>query len=461
LGHQADLANATPPLIGVGRQASAIANGELAAPRWTNPAWKVDGDQGYADFGISTATAGDVNGDGYDDVIVGADGYDNGQIRGGRAFLYEGSASGPSRTPDWTSDSDQESAGFGRSVALAGDVNGDGFDDVVVGAWLYDNDQTDEGRALVYHGSASGLSSTPDWIAESNQTYAYFGYSVATAGDVNGDGYDDVIVGSFGYVNGQSSEGGAFVYHGSASGLSTVPNWTAESNQSGASFGYSVGTAGDVNGDGYDDVIAGAYNYDNVGGAFVYHGSPTGLSTAPDWTSESNQFFSSFGVSVGTAGDVNGDGYGDVIVGAGDYDHGQTSEGRAFVYHGSVTGLSTVPNWTAESNQARAIFGYSVGTAGDVNGDGYDDVIVGAFGYDNGQTDEGRAFFCRGSAAGLCSAPDGTAESDQASANFGSPVGTAGDVNGDGYGDALVGASGYDHGQSNEGAVFIYGGRPG
>jgi hypothetical protein len=76
-------------------------------------------------------------------------------------------------------------------------VNGDGYADVIVGAPYYDNGETDEGRAYVYHGSSSGLSATANWTAESNQASAYFGYSVSTAGDVNGDGYADVIVGAF------------------------------------------------------------------------------------------------------------------------------------------------------------------------------------------------------------------------------------------------------------------------
>jgi hypothetical protein len=123
----------------------------------------------------------------------------------------------------------------------------------------------------------------------------------------------------------------------------------------------------------------------------VYHGSPTGLNASPLWTAESNQVYAHFGISVASAGDVNGDGYSDVVVGATNYDNGQTGEGRAYVYHGSPTGLSTSSSWTAESNQTSAYFGISVASAGDVNGDGYSDIIVGAYGYDNGETDEGSA----------------------------------------------------------------------
>jgi hypothetical protein len=140
----------------------------------------------------------------------------------------------------------------------------------------YDNDQTDEGAAFVYIGSATGLNTVPAWIAEGNQDEAGFGCSVATAGDVNGDGYSDVIVGALQYHNGQELEGAAFVFTGSASGLSTTPAWMAEGDQEGAWFGYSVATAGDVNGDGYSDVIASAIYYSNPeideGAAFVYYG---------------------------------------------------------------------------------------------------------------------------------------------------------------------------------------------
>src|SRR5207249_1731650 len=152
-------------------------------------------------------------------VIVGADLYDNGQTDEGRAFVFLGSASGLASTPAWTAESDQASADFGASVASAGDVNGDGFADVIIGAHLYDNGQSNEGRAFVYLGSASGLASTPAWTAESNQANADFGASVAAAGDVNGDGFGDVIVGADLYDNGQTDEGRIFVYLGSASGL--------------------------------------------------------------------------------------------------------------------------------------------------------------------------------------------------------------------------------------------------
>ncbi len=431
-----------------------------AAGLQTSPVWAAESDQLGAFFGYSVSTAGDVNGDGYADVVVGAHLYDNGQANEGRAFVYHGSPAGLLASPAWTGESNQASADLGYSVAAAGDVNGDGYADAIVAAYRYDNGQTDEGHAFTYHGSIAGLATTPAWTAESDQASASFGISVATAGDVNGDGYADVIAGARDYDNGQTDEGRAFVYHGSAAGLATSFGWTSESDQADAFFGYSVSTAADVNGDGYADVIVGASGYDNgqadEGGAFAYYGSAAGLATSPTWTGESDQGGAGYGTSVAPAGDVNGDGYADVIVGAYLYNNGESHEGRAYAYHGSAAGLATTPAWTAESDQANASFGISVATAGDVNGDGYSDILVGAYAFDNGQTDEGRAYTYQGSATGLISSPAWTAESDQASAFFGVSVSTAGDVNGDGYADVLVGAYGYSNGQTEEGRVFAY-----
>jgi hypothetical protein len=425
----------------------------------------------YGYFGYSVSTAGDVNGDAYADVIVGAPQYDNGQADEGFAFAFYGNPGGLNSTPSWYAESNQSSAGFGRSVAAAGDVNGDGFGDIIVGAFQYNNGEPGEGRVFVWHGSLAGLGANGQpgnaaWSAESHQANAQFGFSVGWAGDVNGDGYADVIIGAPYYDSGGWLDWGfAFVYPGSASGLATTPHWTILGPMPGARLGFSVGTAGDVNGDGYADVIVGT-PYDNYGAAAagratVYHGSASGLSATANWTTESDQGEGWMGASVSAAGDVNGDGYADVIVSAHGYDNGEVDEGRVFVFHGSASGLSTTPNWTAESHQAEAYFGLSVGAAGDVNGDGYADVIVGAFYYTRSERHEGAAFIWFGSAAGLGANGDPTnadwiVYGEQASAVLGSSVGTAGDVNGDGYSDVVVGAPGYTNGETGEGRAFVY-----
>ncbi|MBL0180997.1 MAG: FG-GAP repeat protein [Chitinophagaceae bacterium] len=406
-------------------------------------------------------------------MIIGAYTYDDGaNTNEGRAFVYYGSAAGLSASPNSTpDDANQSFASFGVSVASAGDVNGDGYSDVIIGAYFYDDGgNIDEGRAFVYYGSAAGLSASPNSTPDdANQPGAFFGVSVASAGDINGDGYSDVIIGANQYNDGaNTAEGRAFVYNGSAAGLSASPNSILDdADQAGAFFGISVASAGDINGDGYSDVIVGAYGYDDgantaEGRAFVYHGSAAGLSASPNSTpDDADQFNAQFGISVASAGDVNGDGYSDVIIGAFTYDDGaNTDEGRAFVYHGSVAGLSDSPNSTPDdADQFNAQFGISVASAGDVNGDGYSDVIIGAWAYDDGaNTDEGRAFVYNGSSGGLSATPSGAPDdADQAGALFGVSVASAGDVNGDGYSDVIIGAWEYDEGANTiEGRAFVY-----
>src|SRR6185295_7618014 len=225
--------------------------------------------------------------------------------------------------------------------------------------------------AYVYLGSASGLATTPVWQVESNQVAASLGVIASSAGDVNGDGFDDVMLGVYPFDNGQSDEGEVFLYYGSPTGPSLTPSWSAEGNQAGAFFGYSVASAGDVNHDGFGDIVIGAVSYDNgqmnEGRAFAYYGSLTGLPATPNWTVESNQVSAQLGFSVASAGDVDADGFGDVIVGIPLFDNGQQDEGRASVYLGSPTGLSSTAAWTTESDVVLAEFGYAVASAGDVN----------------------------------------------------------------------------------------------
>ena len=438
-----------------------------AAGLSTTPAWSDQGEAADDDFGYSVAGAGDVNGDGYADVIVGARYNDDAASNAGKAYVY---SYGLSVTlPAWNPWEDQGESGgdlFGTSVAGAGDVNGDGYNDVIVGAYGNDGGSIDFGEAYVYHGSASGLSATPDWSDQGEAAYDYFGFSVATAGDVNGDGYDDVIVGAYGNDDGGNGAGEAYVYHGSSSGLSSTPDWSDQGEAAGDKYGYSVAGAGDVNGDGYDDVIVGAYA--NSGGgsaageAYVLHGSSSGLSSTPDWSDQGEAIGDWFGYSVAGAGDVNGDGYDDVIVGA-PYNNGGagSNTGEAYVYHGSASGLSTTPDWSDQGEAAEDYFGISVAGAGDVNGDGYADVIVGAYENDDGGSGAGEAYVYHGMSAdpGLSATPDWSDQGEAADDYFGGSVAGAGDVNGDGYADVIVGATNNDDGGSNAGEAYVYHGK--
>jgi hypothetical protein len=355
------------------------------------------GDAATSDAGETDARASGASGGGIRIVFEDAD------------AIYPVTVDPLATSAAWSVESDQADAFFGAAVATAGDVNGDGFSDVIVGAWRYDDGSSDEGRAFVYLGSASGPSTNPAWSFESNQQDAHLGKAVGTAGDINNDGYSDVIVGAEDFSNGNLREGKVFLFRGSASGLEATPFWTAEANQDAAGFGCSVGTAGDVNNDGLSDVMVGAFAYGNgvlnEGAAFVYYGTISGPSLAPSWTASGGISGAGYGISTGTAGDVDGDGYSDVIVGAFRYTNGQNQEGKAYVYRGSASGLSTTPVWTFEANQAGASLGKSVGTAGDVNGDGYADIIVGSSGYTNGESIEGRALVFYGGAAGPALSP--------------------------------------------------------
>ncbi|MBK8495808.1 MAG: FG-GAP repeat protein [Chitinophagaceae bacterium] len=295
-----------------------------------------------------------------------------------------------STTPSALLESNQAGAQLGFSVASAGDVNGDGYSDVIAGAGGYDSGSSNEGAAFVYHGSATGINTTPAAIVESNQVNARLGISVSTAGDVNGDGYSDIIVGANLYDSGETDEGAAFVYHGSVTGINTTAVTIVQSDQALTQMGFSVACAGDVNGDGYSDVVTGAWLYSNVEGAegraYVYHGAAAGISNIAVTFVESNQVNANLGISVACAGDVNGDGFSDIIVGSQLFDNGTTDEGAAFIYHGSGAGIINVAVTIVESNQGFSQFGFSVSSAGAVNGDGYSDVIVGAYTFDNVET---------------------------------------------------------------------------
>jgi hypothetical protein len=406
--------------------------------------WVVDGGPNETTFGRNVAAAGDLNGDGFGDVVVGADGYANPEQSEGAVFVYHGTVTGLYGTePAWMVESNVESASLGSAVAGVGDVDGDGFADVGVGAVGWTGGEIGEGRAFVWRGTAYGLEAEPDWGVEVNQASAMVGAAIASAGDVNGDGYADVIVGGHGYDGGETNEGAAWLHLGSVSGLRFAAAWTAEGGAPDVNLGYDLAPAGDVNADGYDDVVVGSAGAFPVASrAELYLGSADGLEATAAWTGSGTQVDDLYGWSVSGAGDVDADGYDDVIVGAQMYDGDFTDQGAAFVYHGSSTGLSLAADWTGQGSQADGLFGSAVAGAGDVNADGYDDVIVGAQSHDAaGFVDNGRVTVYLGSADGLATraifTADGPADS---GANFGHAVGSAGDVQGDGLADVIVGA---------------------
>lgn len=419
---------------------------------------KLTTDQTGDNFGYSVSTAGDVNNDGFDDVIVGAPLHDNGQQDEGSAFVYYGSSTGLMTTPAWSAEPDQAGANFGISVDTAGDVNDDGFADIIIGAYFYSNTEDEEGAAFAYYGSSGGPSTTPDWVVYGGNEDADFGASVSTAGDLNNDNYDDVIIGAPEY----DFVGRVFAFYGSSSGLSNSPNWFAiDPNGPGTTqeFGISVSEAGDVNGDNFDDVIVGCSICTNYpgGAAFIYAGSSNTSDPNLTWTAGLSQSNANFGTSVGSAGDVNNDGYDEVIVGAPDYSTEViTAAGKVNVYYGAMTGPSTIEDWTAEGDTESAAFGSAVGTAGDTNGDDFDDIVIGASAYGG----NGRAYLYQGSSEGLKTVPDWFADGEYTYSFYGQSVGTAGDVDGDTLSDVIIGSSGNYFGAATPGAAYIYYGLP-
>lgn len=318
---------------------------------------------------------------------------------------------------------------YGFSVSDAGDVNGDGYSDIVVGAPTYVDilnisagtfNAVSVGAAFVYYGSASGLSATPNEVLQpTTQAGALFGYSVSKAGDVNGDGYGDLVigapadritlnVGAFPVATSVAT-GKVYVYYGGPAGtfdgnVSTEPTVSATLSLQQSDFGtllsvpanplygFSVSNAGDVNGDGRGDIVVGSPGYVRLlpvpllgGRVDVFHGTAGGVSTTPARTITGGILNALFGFSVSSAGNVNGDAIAgkpvsDIVVGA-PGDLTQAGAGQAYVFHGSAGGITatsvTGANATLNSGLLSTLFGYSVSNAGDVNGDGYGDVVIG------------------------------------------------------------------------------------
>ncbi|MBK8983683.1 MAG: FG-GAP repeat protein [Ignavibacteria bacterium] len=400
-------------------------------------------------FGYSVSSAGDVNGDGYSDVIVGAYVNDAGGNNAGRAYIYFG-GNIMDNTADVIFTGEAPNDVFGISVSTAGDVNGDGYSDVIVGAYLNAAGGNNAGRAYIYFGG-NIMDNTADVIFTGEAPNDLFGNSVSTAGDVNGDGYNDVVVGS-----NWNDIGRAYIYFG-GNAMDNISDVILTGVGAGNEFGGSVSTAGDVNGDGYNDVVVGAFLNDaggsDAGRAYIFFGGNAMDNTA-DVILTGEAAGDRFGISVSTAGDVNGDGYSDVIVGAYLNDAGGTYSGRAYIYFGGNAMDNTADViFTGEAAQDQ--FGYSVSTAGDVNGDGYSDVVVSSIINSARGTYSGRAYIYFGGTAMDITA-DVVLTGEAAGDYFGRSVSSAGDVNGDGYSDILIGANGNDAGGNNAGRAYIY-----
>jgi hypothetical protein len=419
--------------------------------------------------GIAVSGAGDVDGDGYDDILVGASGNDEGGSASGAAYLILGSPSSASASlssaVQFAGEAAYDQAGF--SVSGAGDIDGDGYDDILVSAHLNDEGGSSAGAAYLVLGSPSpapaSLSSAVQFVGEAVGDYA--GVSVSGAGDTDGDGYRDILVGAFYSDEGGTSAGAAYLVLGSASpataSLSSALRFAGKAAADNA--GGSVSCAGDVDGDGYDDFLVGAeYNDDggsSAGAAHLILGSASpasaNLSLAAAFAGEAAGDLA--GGSVAGAGDVDGDGYDDFLVGALGNDDGGSSAGAAYLVLGSASpasvSLSSAVQFTGEAEDDGA--GISVTGAGDIDGDGYFDVAIGARGNDDGGSSAGAVYVVLGSAsptpASLSSAVQFSGET---AGDYAGQSG-AGDIDADGHDDLVVGAHGNDDGAGSAGAAYL------
>jgi hypothetical protein len=373
------------------------------------------------DFGVAVAGAGDVDQDGFVDVIVGAEGEDpgNSPANAGRAYVFSGKD--VRLLFELVSPNEITLGSFGHSVAGAGDVNQDGHADLIVGAW---GEFGGRGRAYVFGGRDGSILFE---LASPRMEPGNFAMSVAGAGDVNQDGFADLIVGCHGAER-------AYVFSGQTGAL--LLELVSPNEEQGSYFGESVAGAGDVDQDGFADLIVGAWREDpgaspqDAGRAHVFSGR-TG-SPLLELASPNEVFDGYFGWAVAGAADVNQDGFADLVVGAPGENPGIPSPaGRSYVFSGQSGSLLFELLSPNPSDQAG--FGWSVRGAGDVNQDSFADLIVGA-----PFSSAGSAFVFSGQDGALLS--ELTSPNAEPDGLFGYSVSGAGDPNQDGFADPIVGA---------------------
>ena len=395
---------------------------------------------GNGAFGKSISMAGDTNNDGFSDILVGASHESPGASPSyaGRAYLFSGATGEALYT--FASPNEQTDSRFGCGVAMAGDVNNDGYLDIIIGARWESHDATKAGRAYVFSGQTGELLHT--LVSPEPAPYGSFGDAVAGVGDVNNDGHDDVLVGAS-WMNPWSApegEGKAYLFNGSDG---TLIYTLVSPNDSNGFLGNAVSKLGDVNDDGFLDVLVGAWRENpgssplDAGRAYVFSGQAGDvLHTLSSPNEEANGWF---GAAVAGIGDIDNDAVADILIGAPKEDPGGSPRdtGRAYVFSGRTgTVLLTL---LSPGEPYNGQFGWNGTGLFDKDEDGHPDLAVSAFEESpNGTQQAGRVHLFSGSTGTRISSID--SPNPTMGGGFGGAICGAGDVTGDGVNDLAIGA---------------------